>query len=315
MVPGRISVVMPCFNAEAFVAEALDSVLGQTYPDVEVIAVDDGSSDRSRDIVRGYGDRVTLLVQQNRGPYPARNAGLRAATGEFVAFLDADDHWRRDCLQALHAALIANEADVAYCGWQNFGRGPKGTDPFVPPKYEAGDAVVSFLQTCPWPIHAALTRRRILDAVDGFSERRFSAMDYDLWIRILAVTRRIVLVPEVMAFYRWHDQGQISKVKWRQTLDAWTVRQDFVRANPNLVAHLDPATRRQLVDGPVLAAAYDAYWKRDLVSAQRLFRKSLACGAGGLRDMRYLLPSLLPQPLYRALVSAADRRSTTGAPT
>jgi glycosyltransferase involved in cell wall biosynthesis len=306
---------MPCFNAEPFVVEALESVLGQTHPDVEVIVVDDGSTDRSRDIVRGYGDRVTLLTQQNRGPYPARNAGLRTATGEFVAFLDADDYWRKDCLERLHAALIASDADLAYCGWQNVGRGPKGTDPFLPPEYESGDPIAAFLKTCPWPIHSALTRRSILDAVGGFSERRFSAMDYDLWIRILALTRKIVRVPEVMAFYRWHDQGQISKVKWRQTLDAWTVRRDFVRANPGLVAHLDAATRSGLVDGPVLAAAYDAYWQRDLVSAHRLFRKSLACGAGGLRDMKYLLPSLLPQGLYRTLVSAVDRRSTTGAPT
>jgi glycosyltransferase involved in cell wall biosynthesis len=306
---------MPCHNGAPFINQALDSALAQTYPDVEVIVVDDGSTDGSQAIVSSYGERVQLLRRAKRGPFPARNAGLRAATGEFVAFLDADDYWREDCLAALHAALTANDADVAYCGWQNVGRGPRGGEPFVPPKYEACDSVVAFLRTCPWPIHAALTRRRVIDAVDGFSERRFSAMDYDLWIRILAVTRRIVLVPEVMAFYRWHDEGQISKVRWRQTLDAWTVRRDFVRANPELVAHLDATTRRRLVDGPVLAAAYDAYWQRDLDSAQRLFRKSLACRVGGWRDVRYLLPSLLPQAVYRALVAAADRRSTTGAPT
>ena len=73
-----------------------------------------------------------------------------------------------------------------------------------------------FVRTCPWPIHAALVKRNIVERLGGFSERRFASMDYDFWLRALAETQNIKRVPEVLAFYRWHNLGQISAVKWRQ---------------------------------------------------------------------------------------------------
>ena len=307
-----VSVVMPCFNARPFVEQAVRSALGQDYANVELIVVDDGSSDGSRDILASlandYVGRMTVLYQDNQGPYPARNAGLQRARGTLVAFLDADDYWSRDCLVKLHSALQTAQADLAYCGWQNVGEGAPGKEPYVPPDYAKGDAVALFLKGCPWPIHAALSRRGLLERVSGFSTRRFSSMDYDLWLRILAVTRNIVRVPEVLSFYRWHGHGQISSVKWRQVLDAWQVRRDFVQSNPALVAHLAPAALRELLDGSLLRAAYAAYWKRDLVSAQPLFRKAALRGFWRVRDAKFILTSLLPSALYRRLVAAADRQ-------
>jgi len=307
-----VSVVMPCFNARAFVEQAARSALEQNDANLELIVVDDGSTDGSREILRHlaheYRGRMLVLHQENRGPYPARNEALRHARGALVAFLDADDWWAQDCLGNLQRALYSAQADLAYCGWQNVGEGAPGAQPHVPPRYEAEDAVALFLKGCPWPIHAALVRRGVLDQVGGFSTRFFSSMDYDLWLRILAVTHNLVRVPEVLAFYRWHGQGQISAVKWRQVLDAWQVRQDFVRSNPELVAHLEPAALRELLDGSLLRAGYAAYWKRDLVSAQRLFRKAARCGYWRLRDAKYVLPSLLPAALYRRVISTADRR-------
>jgi glycosyltransferase involved in cell wall biosynthesis len=307
-----VSVVMPCFNALPFVEQAVRSALGQDYGNVELIVVDDGSSDGSQDILAGlvndYGGRMTVLHQDNQGPYPARNAGLERARGNLVAFLDADDYWSGDCLGKLHSALQATQANLAYCGWQNVGDGAPGKNPYVPPEYERGDMAALFLKGCPWPIHAALLRRSVIEQVSGFSTRMFSSMDYDLWLRILAVTRNIVRVPEVLAFYRWHDQGQISSVKWRQVMHAWQVRRDFVQSNPDLVAHLAPTELRELLDGPLLRAAYVAYWKRDLVSAQPLFRKAALQGFWHVRDAKFILTSLLPSALYRRLVAAADRQ-------
>jgi glycosyltransferase involved in cell wall biosynthesis len=104
-----ISVVMPCFNARAFVEQAVRSALGQDYANIELIVVDDGSTDGSRDILAqlkgAYPGRMTVLHQQNQGPYPARNAGLGRANGTLVAFLDADDYWAVDCLTKLHRTL------------------------------------------------------------------------------------------------------------------------------------------------------------------------------------------------------------------
>lgn len=304
--PTLVSVVMPCFNSERYLRAAVDSVLAQTYPHVELVAVDDGSSDGTRQILATYGSRITVLGEPNRGPYPARNLAMRHARGEFIAFLDADDYWLPDALSKLHGALASADADIAYCGWQNVGDGVTA-EPYVPPPYEQGDAVEAFLRTCPWPIHAALVRRTIVDRLGGFSEQRFSAMDYDFWLRALALTRNIVRVPEVLAFYRWHDAGQISAVKWRQVLDALAVQQDFVRANPHLVAHLPTARLRELTERRVVQYAYRALWKRDLASAHRLFRHVALARSFDRKEWRHVASALLPFPAYRWLVGLADR--------
>jgi len=315
----RVSVVMPCFNAGRFVEVAVRSALDQRVEGgVELIVVDDGSTDDSADIVRRlgagpYAGRLQLLHTARSGPYPARNAGLGAARGELIAFLDADDYWDADCLQLLTAALDAHDADIAYCGWQNVAEEGRplntpGGQPYVPPAYEDGDAVEHFLRGCPWPIHGALVRRKVITAVGGFSERLFSSMDYDLWIRLLTVTRRMVRVPRVLAYYRWHGSGQISAVKWRQVLHAWQVRRDFVAANPALVAHLAPAKRRQLVDGELVEQGKTLFWRRDLPGAQPLLRQALATGAWQWRDLPLLGAAQLPPRLFERLVRYADHR-------
>jgi glycosyltransferase involved in cell wall biosynthesis len=306
-----VSVVMPCFNAAPYVSEALGSALGQTYGNVEAVVVDDGSTDGSVEIVSRlaaeHAGRIHLFHTARGGPYPARNVGLQHAKGELIAFLDADDWWLPGALGKLYGALVEHEADIAYCGWQNVGEGIRSA-PYVPPAYEEGDPVAEFVRTCPWPIHAALVRREIVDRLGGFSERRYASMDYDFWLRALAITRRIKRVPEVMAFYRWHDLGQVSSVKWRQVLDALDAQQAFIRDNPGLVAHLSAERLHDLTEGQVLRRAYQALWKRDLVSAQKLFRHVARRGAYGLRDLGHVLSAVLPMPIYRGLIRLADRR-------
>jgi GT2 family glycosyltransferase len=307
-----ISVIMPCYNAAPYVEKAVASVMGQTCGNVELIIVDDGSSDGSDAVLarlaEAYADRIHLLYTSHVGPYPARNVGLKQAQGKFIAFLDADDWWQADTLEKLHAALRENDADIAYCGWQNVGEGIQSA-PHVPPAYEEEDPVDHFVRTCPWPIHAALVKRSIVDHLGGFSERRFASMDYDFWLRALALSQRIKRVPEVLAFYRWHSLGQVSAVKWRQVLDALEAQQAFIRHNPELVAHMPAERLLDLTEGQVLRQAYRAFWKRDLISAQKLFRHVAAKGSYHLRDLRHVASALLPMPVYRGLIGLTDRRS------
>jgi glycosyltransferase involved in cell wall biosynthesis len=306
---GMVSVVIACYNAEKFIAEALDSVLNQTYGNLELIVVDDASIDRSREILSRYGDRVTVLEQPHQGPYHARNRGVAASRGEFIAFLDADDYWAPTCVEELCSRLIATGAALAYCGWQNVGEeSGRGAEPFVPPDFEAGDKLAALLQGgSPWPIHAALLRRSVWDEVGGFDTSLPTTMDYELWLRV-AATRPIARVDKVLAYYRFHGGGQISAKRWRQVLNGRLVKQRFVMAHPGLVSHLSPATLAEWIDGTLLRRGYDAFWRRDLESAYRIFRACLAAGAWTARDLRYLLPALLPERAFRALVLRADRR-------
>ncbi len=305
-----VSVIMPCYNAARYVAEAVESVMGQTYGQVELIVVDDGSSDDSVMVVQEQAQRypgcITLLHTIRKGPYPARNLGLKHCRGNLIAFLDADDWWLPETLNKLYATLREHDADLAYCGWQNVGDGVT-SEPYVPPEYEAADPVAAFVRTCPWPIHAALMKKELVDRLGGFSERRFSSMDYDFWLRALALTRSIKRVPEVLAFYRWHGSGQVSAVKWRQVLDALTAQKDFIAANPALVHHLPAAKLRDLTEGQVLRQAYRAFWKRDLPSAQKLFRHVAGHFSFSPKDLRHVAAALLPLSLYSQVVHLMDR--------
>lgn len=307
-----VSVIMPCYNAAAYIEEAIGSVMAQTHPAVELIVVDDGSRDASPEIVERlacrHPGRIRFVFQANAGPYPARNHGLHLARGDYVAFLDADDWWREDFVEKLLAAVSADESvALAYCGWQNVGLEGGRSEPYVPPDYELEDKAARFLRAAaPWPIHAALVRRRVMDEVGGFDTDLPTCMDYDLWLRV-GVSRPIRLVPEVMAFYRHHQSGQITSTQWRQARNVWFVKRKFVREHPELVRHLSRAELRQLIDGGLLKRGYDNFWRRDLESAQRIFRMSLVEGGWSAKDLKYLLPALLPRPLYRRLVSGRDR--------
>ena len=132
-------------------------------------------------------------------------------------------------------------------------------------------------------------------------------MDYDFWLRALALTRRLVRVPEVLAYYRWHSAGQVSALKWRQVLDALMAQKDFIAANPGLVAHLSEPRLKELTEGQVMRQAYRAFWKRDLVSSQRLFRHAAIAGAYRVGDLRQIAAALLPMTAYRWLVRLGDR--------
>lgn len=309
VIPDKISVIMPCYNGEKFLKESIDCVLNQSYKNVELIVVDDGSTDSSKEIVRSYGDRVSLIEQQNKGPYPARNNGIKNSHGEFVAFLDADDYWAPTFLEDLYTALKNSNAALAYCGWQNVGIPGKQSKPYIPPDYENGDKLHAFLRAAaPWPIHAALIRRTVLDEVGGFDEDYRTCMDYDLWLRTGA-TRPIILVSKVMAFYRHHREGQITSTQWRQAYNTWQVKKKFLNANPDVVKQIPKEKLDTLVNGALLKRGYDAYWKRDIVSAQKIFRMVIKSGSWKLKDLKYLLPALLPESLYQKLLSKADARS------
>lgn len=310
--PVLISVVMPCHNAAPYMEEAVASVLAQTYPQVELIVVDDGSTDGSTEILQrlaaDHPERITLLYQNRAGPFAARNQGLAHANGNYVAFLDADDTWHPEALALMHDALEAEHADLAYCGWQNVGPAATDTHPKIPPALDASEAVGHFLEHCPWPINSVLIRRHLIDELRGFSERAPTAMDYDLWLRMLARRPRLVRVPEVLAFYRRYPRGEAHIPRWRQVFDAVAVRRDFASHHPELVAHIPPARLNELIYDPLLREAYRCHWRGDSESARRLFRRAFRKSDWRAGDLKHLLASLLPAMPYRMLVDFITQR-------
>ena len=126
----KVSVIVPVYNVEPYLRECLDSIVGQTLPDIEILCIDDGSTDGSPAILREYAARdarVRILTQENRGVSAARNRGLTAARGEYVIFWDSDDWFERDALALLYSIAAERGADLVICNAQDFDHAT-GTD-------------------------------------------------------------------------------------------------------------------------------------------------------------------------------------------
>jgi len=305
-----VSIVMPCHNAAMHLPTSVGSVLTQTFSDWELIAVDDGSQDGTLAWLQAQTDgRIRPLSQANRGVSAARNAGLAAARGRHVAFLDADDTWRTDFLEKMQAALEARpDAVLAYCGWQNLGLPGRRGEPFIPPDYETPDKAEALLGGCRWPIHAALVKREAVLAANGFDPALKNAEDYALWLQV-ATTAPIVRVSEVMAFYHFHGDGQASANHARAALQFWQAQRRFLTAHPAFGSTLGRARVRVLTVGELLKRGFACYWQRDLPAARQIFREVMKQGYGTLNDWKYMFPAWLPESWHRRLIGQRDRRA------
>ena len=186
------SVVIPAYNAERFLDEAIESVLGQTYAPVETIVVDDGSSDRTAEIARAY-DGVTLIVQENSGPSAARNRGFAASRGEFVAFHDSDDAMAPDKLAVQVGHLIDNPSVGCVLAEQELLIEPGVELPF----WVAGSEVELADEPLVHPM-TLVVRRAAFERVGGFDESMRAAEDLDWMLRAAEEQIEIARLSQVL---------------------------------------------------------------------------------------------------------------------
>jgi len=208
----NVSVVIPAFNVEGCISDALDSVFAQRRPPDEVIVVDDGSTDRTGDRVGGYGPAVRYLFQENAGPSAARNHGIEAASGEWIAFLDSDDVWLPDKLAAELDILRRNPDLVWVCSnhyLQVFGEEAPFPrfDPTLAENYlGVGDTFESFLQAMGrglgWDPTAFIVRKEVLHEVGLFRVGLNYAEDLDLCLRIAHRYPKVGFVPLPLAVHQ-----------------------------------------------------------------------------------------------------------------
>jgi len=215
----RCSVVVAAHNSATTVAATIASVRLQTLDDWELIVVDDGSSDRTAEIVEAVGDaRIRLVRQSNRGPSAARNAGVRLALGRLVSTLDSDDLWMPNYLEHMTGVLDRHpDAGVAYTdAWalddvtgkirktsaMRYQR-PPVSPPAAPPAFLAALLERNFVY------NSVTMRREVVEAVGGYDERFWVAEDWELWLRIAAHGFRFVRADGLLAIYR-HRAGSLS---------------------------------------------------------------------------------------------------------
>lgn len=209
-----VSVVIPTFNRAEFIGRALQSVLSQNYPDLEVIIVDDASTDDTQDrikILQESDHRIRYFQHnRNRGAQAARNTGIQAAKGEYIAFLDSDNEWLSEKLQK-QIILFSHRDDslgAAYCGYRNVSVDGSMLNEYVP-RYR-GSVYKQALSEWLTDTSTLVVRKDILEKIYGFDESVHAFQEWDLCIR-LARECTFDFVPECLTLYHQHNLPSISK--------------------------------------------------------------------------------------------------------
>ncbi|MDI6792170.1 MAG: glycosyltransferase family 2 protein [bacterium] len=212
----KVSVIIPTYNYASFIAEAVESVLDQTFKDLEIIVVDDGSTDTTRDILKRFEGKITYLYQENQGAPAARNKGIKAAQGKYIGLLDADDFWMPEKLE-IQVPILDQEPEVGLVyanvyninllqGNQFLGR--------VSKKGLRGEPFHELLKGNFIPSPSVLVRRACFEKVGLFDENlgRLAAQDWDMWLRIARVYK-VAYVDRPLANYRFHDRNMTTDLE------------------------------------------------------------------------------------------------------
>lgn len=275
-----VSVIIPAYNAAAFVQRAVDSVLAQTWRDLELLVVDDGSTDDTVKLLDGYGDRLRLITQANGGPAAARNRGLQAARGDYVALLDADDWWEPGKLDA-QVALLDASPEIGFCSTAtrvvNSQGATVGDWSCSSPAAPLPEALFTNSASIAGSTSGVLARRSLLLDAGGFDTSLHGFEDPDLWIRLSALTRYACIPQALTVVVR--TPGSVSSHL------------------PNMRAAMLASFRKNRALLP--ASKRDAFWRAACAGALTDYAKT-AWRAGDRRHgLGWAAEALLRSPLGR----------------
>lgn len=246
----RVSIIIPSYNADRYVREAVRSALVQTYPNFEVIVVDDGSTDRTRAILAPFvaAGKVRYFHQENKGLAGARNAGIRAATGKYIAFLDSDDVFLPDKIRRQAEALEAHpDHGACYSDIIHF----TDTEPrryfHHRYRYPSGDIFAPLLRRQFVNPLAVVLRRDLFDRYGYFDETMRRSEDWEFWLRIARAGVKFYYLDAPLAHYRMRAAGNLSDLKSEPQMKVKNLEL-FTRLGEGL----SPAERRQYRFGAIL---------------------------------------------------------------
>jgi glycosyltransferase involved in cell wall biosynthesis len=207
-----VSVVIPCYNAGRWLREAIDSCLAQTYSTLEIIVVDDGSTDDSLSIARSYGRDVVIMTGLNKGESGARNKGFSRARGEFIQFMDADDYLLRDKIERQVTYLETEGGDVVYGDWRIQYHLPNGSTR-LGPVYQPGhfdDPVLAVLNGWSLIPIGMLHRRKIVEQSGGWDERFHIVTDTAFLLSEIMAGADLRYQPGCFSIYRRYGNVTVS---------------------------------------------------------------------------------------------------------
>lgn len=250
----KISVIIPNYNRADLIGETIENLLKQSRPPEELIVVDDGSTDDSVEKIRSYGDRVTLIQQENSGPGAARNRGFEASTGELIQFMDSDDLASLNKLKVQSDALMKSNADFAYCPWVRTEINGESMK-FIGSLLQS-QAVPDWKPMFEWALgrwclvfQNCLFRRECLEAAGKYRTDLMPTEDSEYLIRILHRGAKPIFTGDCVVFYRDHEQGQITSTgttSLARTEDMTRYYETIGEVIRDRVDSMHPSTRNEL---------------------------------------------------------------------
>lgn len=213
-----VSVIIPTYNKAQYLKKAVESVLNQTYKKIEVIVIDDGSTDNTAEIVKSFNDpRIIYFWKENKGPAVARNTGIKKAKGKYIVFLDSDDLWLKEKLET-QIDFMEKNSEIGLLGTGCYEMTDKGK--VIGKKiFPTSNEILQkdLIKYNPFIQSSIMTRKEIFDKVGLWYDEKFrESEDYDLWLRI-AGNYKIANLPEALTMKRYYKEG-LSPAKDKEQL-------------------------------------------------------------------------------------------------
>lgn len=280
----KVSVIIPSYNATRFVKTTIDSVLAQTFQDFEIVVVDDGSTDNTKEVLQDYGDKIRYLYKENGGVSKARNYGIENAVGKYIAFLDADDVWMPEKLEKQVELLEANEEiGLCYAATQKVDEELNYLSSISANAYkDYTESLLLNLNIVAGSCSSAMVRRDIISQTDGFDSKFSTYADWEMWLRLSLLTK-FAPINEELVKYRIVAGSMSSKPEVTKR-DALGVLEKFFNL-PNLPEKYKRLKNKAFSNNLMIVSGEFLH--------NRNFGESLSCMWQGLK----LYPQNIARPL------------------
>ena len=225
------SVIIPTYNRAHVLSTAIDSVLNQEFKDFELIIVDDGSTDDTKQVINKYAQRVKYLEQPNYGVSNARNNGIKLSSGKYIAFLDSDDYWHANKLQVQYDYIQLNpNTKLLHCD-EIWIRNGKRVNPKKIHQKAGGDQFIRSMELCCISPSAVIVKKEVLDEFSGFDENYTVCEDYDLWLKITHRYKVDYIDEKLITKNGGHCDQLSAKYK---AMDFWRLKSLLTFLNKNM---------------------------------------------------------------------------------
>lgn len=302
----RVSILLTCYNHIQYLPAAVESILAQTYQDFEIIAIDDGSTDGSREWLEQNCDRMTLLFnKENLGTYGALNAGLEKAQGEFVAIFNDDDLWSPSKLE-LQVKMMDENPQVGLVHTNGYFIDANGVERhdsplgFTFPRTATGDVLLALMDANKIIASAVLARKECFDTLGGFNDAYFGSGDWEMWYRI-AEKWQVGFVDEPLTMYRVHGGNASHRLP-----QIWS---DDLRLRSWIAQRIDSYGDRFNAEDLRRAKAHNMACLGTVLmlngkstEARSAYRESLKLMPGRFKSRLRYLSTYLPQSIFRKLI-------------